>query len=324
MPLRLVKRGSRFHIHGTHHGVTVRRSAGTGDRATAETVREKIERDIHAQVILGKPRSVPFSEAVIGYLEHGEDRFIVPVLDAFKDAGVDTLRQPDLDRAARAAYPGAAPSTLNRQFYTPFIAVMNYAARQGWCDRREWLRPKQPEGRTDWRTPEEMEAFLEAAPWPLARNVIIYLASMIRASEGITLPARDCAGDGSEITLWETKGGYARRVEILTRARPLIADTVERASVDGPAIIRQADGSAYHAYDAVNLAIRRVCDRASLPAFSLHVLRHTGATWRYALDPDMPRLMGAGGWKSLAMVQRYTHVAGRDLPDRLERHGWGI
>ncbi len=317
MPLKVVQRGNWYHVHGTHHGVPVRQAAKTTDRAEAEHVRERIEREIYAQVVLGKSRAVGFAEAAGEYLEHGEDRFILPVIDAFKDRPVADLRQPDLDRAAREAFPNAQPSTRNRQFYTPFIAVMNYAARQGWCDRREWLRPKQPEGRTDWRTPEEMEAFIMAAPWPLARNVIIFLGTMMRATEGVELHAADCAGDGSEITLWETKGGYARKVEVLNRAQPLIAD------LEGP-VIRQADGTAYHAYDALNTAIRRVCDRNELRPFSLHVLRHTGATWRYALDRDLPRLQGNGGWRSLGMVQRYTHISTRDLPERLERHGWGL
>tara|TARA_R100001086_G_scaffold243922_1_gene173117 strand:- start:770 stop:1723 length:954 start_codon:yes stop_codon:yes gene_type:complete len=317
MPLRVIKRGDWYHVHGAHHGVDVRRSAKTTDKREAEAVKERIEREIYARVILGQSRPVGFSEAAAGYLEHGEDRFIVPVIDAFKDRPVADIRQPDLDTAAREAYPKHTPATRNRQFYTPFIAIMNFAARQGWCDRREWMRPKQPDGRTDWRTPEEMEEFILRAPWHISRNVIIYLGSMMRASEGVKLQSTDVAGDGSQITLWETKGGYARRVEILSRARPLISEA------SGP-VIRTDDGKGYHAYDAVNQSIARACEALGLPHFSLHVLRHTGATWRYAMDPDLPRLMASGGWRSMAMVQRYTHVATRDLPERLEHHGWAL
>lgn len=320
MPLRLVKRGRWYHIHGAVHGVAIRKAAGTTDRRIAEDVRAALERDIHARVVLGKAPETSFSDAAAGYLEAGGDpRFVLAVIDAFQDRPVTGLRQPDLDAAALKAYPAAAPSTRHRQFYTPFIAIMNYAADQGWCTPRRWRRPAPAQGRLDWRTPEEMEAFILAAPWHLARNVMIYLGTMMRASEGVNLDWRDAASDGAEITLWETKGGYARRTPVLARARALVAD----AEAPGP-VIRTDDGAPYHAYTALDRAIVRVCEARNLPRFSLHVLRHTGATWRYALDPDLPRLMSAGGWRSAQMALRYTHVSSRDLPARLEQHGWTL
>ena len=316
MPLTVIRRGRYYHVHGTHHGVKIRRSAKTTDRRVAEQVKESIEREIHAQVVLGKPRSVGFAEAVEAYLERGEDRFMIAVLDAFRDMPVDRITQADLDRKAREAYPDAKPSTLNRQFYTPAIAVLRYAARQGWCPMRDWDRPKQPEGRTDWRTPEEMERLIEAAPLHVERAVIVYLGTMLRASEGVRLDARDVASDGSQVTLWETKGGYARHVEPLTRARE------ELAGLPAGRVLRNARGDPWHAYDALNLALGRAAAKAGVAPLSLHVLRHTGATWRYALDPDLPRLQAAGGWKSVNLVMRYVHAATRDLPDRLRAHGW--
>lgn len=321
MPLRVIQRGDWYHVHGSHHGVTVRRAAKTTDRKQAEIVKEQIEREIFAQAVLGQERatSVGFAEAAAAYLEHGEERYMLKVVQAFRDRPIAEIRQNDLDQAAREAYPSVKPSTLNRQFYTPAIAVLRFAADQDWCAPRNWRRPAQPKGRTDWRTPEEMEAFINAAPWHVARNTIIYLSTMMRASEGVFLDARDVAQDGSKITLWEdsTKSGYSRSIEPLSRARPLLTD------LEGPAI-KTDDGARYHAYDAINTAILRVCQAHGLPRFSLHVLRHTGATWRYALDPDLPRLMGYGGWRSLSMVQRYVHAATRDLSERLEHHGWTL
>jgi len=319
LPLRLVKRGDWYHIHGSVYGVAIRKAAGTTSRAVAEQVRAKLERDIHSRRVLGNAPETGFAEAATGYLDSGgDDRFLRAVVIAFKDRPVSELRQPDLDAAARAAYPAAADSTRNRQFYTPFIAVMNYAADQGWCQPRRWRRPAVPQGRLDWRPPEDMEAFFDAAPAHLARNVIIYLATMMRASEGVNLDRRDTAGDGSEVTLWETKAGYARKVPVLERGRVLIGQ-----SGAGPVICTD-DGAPYHAYPALNTAITRVCKAHGLPRFSLHTLRHTGATWRYALDPDLPRLMSAGGWRSAQMAMRYTHVAARDLPDRLKGLGWKL
>jgi integrase len=319
MPIKLIKRGDWFHLRGTHHGMLIRERAGTTDRREAEAVREKREREIYDFVVLGQDRKRSFAEAVAGYLDAGgEERFMLPVLDAYKNRSLVDLRQPDVDEAADKAYPSVAPSTRTRQFYTPFIAVMNYAAEQGWVPVRKWRKPSQPEGRLDWRTPQEIEAFILAAPWHVARNAIILIGSMMRASEAVHLDREDTSPDGHELTLWHTKKEYPRRVEVLSRAAPLISE------VEHGAIIRTNNPfkPRYHAYDALNQAFRRVSLKAGLKPFSCHVLRHTGATWRYAMDSDLPRLQLAGGWKSIDMAMRYTHVSSRGLKDQLERYGW--
>lgn len=315
MPLKLAKRNGYWHITGSHKGVRIRRSTHTAHKRQAE---EELARTLEHINSGGQRRAVGFAEAAEAYLAHGSERYLLGPLDAFQDIPVKDIDQPMLDQAARRAYPNAAESTINRQFYTPAIAVLNFAARQNWCPARIWQRPSAPQGRLDWRSPEEMEAFILAAPWPVARNVIIYLGSMMRVSEGVALTRDDTSEDGVELSLWTTKANYPRKVEVLTRAAPLISDRD-----DGP-VIRTSDGKAYHAYDAVNLSIRRVCEKHGLPHFSAHTLRHTGATWRYALDPDLPRLMAYGGWRTPAMAMRYTHVASRNLPDQLRAYGWDV
>ena len=320
MALKLSKRGKYWHVTGTVYGETIRKTTGATDRRTADEIRIRWESEIRDRHVYGKNRAVGFAEAAEGYIAHGEARFLAPVVAAFMDRPVTEITQADLDREALEAYPSAAPSTLNRQFYTPFIAVMSYAAEQGWRDVRKWRRPTQPEGRTDWRGPEEIETLLEASPDYLAKAIIVLTGTMMRASEAVYLDAADVARDGSRVTLWgdNTKGGYTRSVEPLSRAR----DVLE--GLPSGRVLRNRDGAGWHAYDAINLALKRACKRAAIDNLSCHVLRHTGATWRYALDPDLPRLMGAGGWKSLTMVQRYTHMSSRDLRDRLHAHGWTI
>lgn len=320
MSLKLIKRGNVYHVTGTVYGETLRKTTKTSDKRLAEEIMSRWEREIRDRHVFGTRAAVGFSEAVEAYLEYGEDRFMSAVVAAFKDTPVTHIDQAMLDREAKKAYPDAANSTLNRQFYTPFIAVMNYAAEQDWRPVRKWRRPEQPKGNTDWREPEEIEALLNESPDYLQRAIIIYIGTMMRATEGVTLDSKNVARDGSRVVLWDedTKGGYTRSVEPLSRAREVL-----KGLEPGP-VLRQRDGNPWHAYDAVNLALKRACARAKIRKLSCHKLRHTGATWRYALDPDLPRLMGAGGWKSLSMVQRYTHMATRDLRERLIAHGWSI
>ncbi len=50
------------------------------------------------------------------------------------------------------------------------------------------------------------------------------------------------------------------------------------------------------------------CRRAGIEDFSPHCCRHTWATWHYAANRDLLALKELGGWKTIAMVERYAHV----------------
>lgn len=50
------------------------------------------------------------------------------------------------------------------------------------------------------------------------------------------------------------------------------------------------------------------CRRAGIETFSPHDRRHTWATWHHAQNRDVKALMDLGGWRSVVMVMRCTHV----------------
>ena len=62
-----------------------------------------------------------------------------------------------------------------------------------------------------------------------------------------------------------------------------------------------------------------MCRRAGVENFTPHDCRHTWATWHYAANRDLLTLMQLGGWKSLAMVERYAHVNSAHLAPSIKR-----
>ena len=58
-----------------------------------------------------------------------------------------------------------------------------------------------------------------------------------------------------------------------------------------------------------NHAWRKACVRAGLPTLRFHDLRHTWASWHVQSGTPLAVLQELGGWASLAMVQRYAHLA---------------
>jgi len=74
---------------------------------------------------------------------------------------------------------------------------------------------------------------------------------------------------------------------------------------DGPTcrLERSADGRHERG------GMRKAVARAGLGPLRWHDLRHTWASWALQGGASMMEVMQLGGWKSLAMVQRYSHLA---------------
>jgi len=64
--------------------------------------------------------------------------------------------------------------------------------------------------------------------------------------------------------------------------------------------------------------------RAGLdPELTPHDLRHTFASWHYALNRDLLALKVGGGWSSVALVERYAHLLPAGQEDAIWQFlGW--
>jgi len=97
----------------------------------------------------------------------------------------------------------------------------------------------------------------------------------------------------------------------------------QRRGADEPVFLNTR-GQPWHAYDAINLALKRGCKKAEIRLISCHVLRHTWATWAYALHRDLQLLMNQGGWASPELAMRYMHAGTDDLADEVRAHDWEL
>lgn len=320
MPLRLeLYANGIFRIRGTHHGRSVDASARTRVRADAEKVLEATERRIFDEEVLGKAPERTFAEAATGYMRGGGEReHLSAILLEIGDRPLTKVTQDVIDEIAVRLFPHAKSSTRVRKVYTPISAVLNWAA-DSWGEsyRRRIRRPSQPAGRIDWRTPAEIEALLAVADH-LVPILTVYAGTGARASELIDLRWRDVSPAAQRITFWETKGDYARHVDLGERVRAALP---QRTAPDD-FVFLNSRGEPWHGYDAVNLQLGKVCARHALPHIHLHVLRHTRATWAYAVKRDLTFLMQQCGWKSADLAMRYVHAGTDDLAAEVLAHGW--
>lgn len=397
MPLKAYRRESGiYHIRGTHHGVRVDRSANTRVRADAQKVAERLEREIFNEVVLKKPRERTFAEAATMYMRAGGERApLQPILrqvvevdggrSVFGELALGDIDQSVVDALALAIYPDAQGSTRNRKIYTPVAAVLNAAASQPKWNYRGFRlrRPPEPKGRLDWRTPEEIEWWLERAGHA-APLLTTYVGSGARATELIELEWPGVSMGCERITLadTETKAQRERSIDLQPRVRAVFP---ARPPSGRGRVFLNAAGAPWHAYDAINGHLERIAvaetfrrasptELAELKALEvaartprrlqgeerdaftrrrnetsearaaagaafrrevakvaaahdvrflhLHVLRHTWATWAYAVTGDLTFVMGQGGWASEKLALRYIHGATPSLRRAVLDYGW--
>lgn len=321
MPLRLETYASGiYRIRGSHHGRRVDASAKTRIRADAQKVLEATERRIFEEAVFGKKPDRTFAEAAAGYMRGGGERdHLAPILARLGRLTLPEITQDEIDKTALALYPKdeAADATRLRKVYTPISAVMCWAADAWMLERRKIKRPKSAPGRVDWRTPQEIERWLEKAGH-LAPLLTAYVGTGARATEMLDLDWRDVSPAAARVTLWETKAGYSRHVDLQARVRAALPQR------DEGFVWRNQRGDPWHGYDAINLGLRKLAARHGLPHLHLHVLRHTWATWAYAVTKDLTFVMGQGGWKSADLAMRYVHAGTDDLAKDVIAHGWEI
>jgi integrase len=126
-------------------------------------------------------------------------------------------------------------------------------------------------------------------------------------ARGVPLPARAVAELAN--LPWDRKGFVFRRP----------AGKIKKSGrVWLPYESREGEGGGQ-----VKTAWAGMLKRAGITDFTPHDCRHTWATWHYRANRDMGALMALGGWKTPAMVFRYTHINASHLAPS-QAAIWGI
>ncbi len=324
MPLKLTRRhGSPcWYIRGSIRGILVDESTGLGDRKAAEEVLAMRAAEVTTRSIHGDAVSRTFAEAALSYMQAGGERqHLAPLIKRIGRKPLVKINQDLIDETAATLKPGAAPATINRQIVAPISMVMHHAARKGWCPKPVFARRKEPKGRVRWITHAEADRLIDSASPALRPLVIFLLSTGARISEALYLDWRQVDLSACQVTFLDTKNGEDRSVPLHPRAVAALANLPHR---DGMVFRRhygfvdwkgrqRALGAPYADREGagggqVKKAWKTMLTRAGISDFTPHDCRHTWATWHYRANRDVMELMRLGGWKSLAMVERYTHV----------------
>lgn len=281
-----------------------------------------------------------FAEAVLSYLKaapraEGDKRRLNRILRALGDVPLSAVDQAAIDKVReRTLAPDASPATVRRGVIAPIRAVMRHANRRGWCDVPAFEIPRQPPGRTLYLLPGEAGKLVTAAAPHLKPLLLFLIGTGARLSEALELDWRDVDLGDRRAILWRTKNrreGQPPRRVVLPPA--VVAALAALGHREGPVFRWETkrpqkprrDGRPKR--DGNPLRIAGYADRerkgggqiktawagaikraALNPALTPHDLRHTWASWHYALNRDLLLLKQDGCWSSVALVERYAHL----------------
>ena len=307
--LKLTKRGKVWYIRGSVRGIPVYESTKTAYKEHAEALLIKREGEILNRSVHGASATATFLEAAVLYMEQGgERRYMGPLVGHFGATPLAKIDQAAIDFAAHVLKPDAKPSTVNRQVYGPMAAVMHFAAKRKLCAYSKIERPKQPKGRVRWLRPNEADRLIDACALHFAPLVILLFYTGARVSEAVYLDWADVDLARRRVVFLDTKNGEDRGVPLHPRVFEALANLPHREGAvfrcpNSRPYVRRVDSGGQ-----IRTAFRAACRRAGIINFRPHDCRHTWATWLYSETRDLRLLMELGGWKSIAMVERYTHV----------------
>lgn len=334
MPLKLVKRpkSPNWIMRGTVRGQSVEETTGTSNKEAADAIRIKRENEILTESIYGKALTVTFKHGTLDYLEHGNaaKRFLGRLVDHFGATLLRSIDQHAIDLAAAKLYPKAGPATRNRQVYTPVSAILQHAARKGWCPVPVIARPKQPACKIRWITPDEADRLLDACAPHLRPLVVFLLYTGARAGEAVWLDWRNVNLEKRQATFQKTKNGSARSVPLHAR----VIEELTKLQHRKDAVFltdkgfpykrpRAEDRSDVSGGTRISTSFQGACRRAGIADFTPHGCRHTWATWHYQANRDFTALQKLGGWETASMVFRYAHTNVEEHANSIDNLPWG-
>ena len=177
---------------------------------------------------------------------------------------------------------------------------------------------KEPKVRLRWLEPEEESRLLAELSSVSLRALVrvgIHCGLRIRA-EALTL--KWLSVDLKRATL-TVEAAYAKNGR--TRTIPLnstVLGTLKAlyATATSEYVFVNEEGERYNSVGSI---FKRACRRANVSGVTPHTLRHTFASRLVMAGVDLRTVQELGGWQTLAMVERYSHLSPAHKAQAVER-----
>lgn len=331
-----------YHVRGTvrvgkETQTVPERTTGCRKRSSAEEYRSTLEAQIRQELLhgsAGRERHLTFDDAGLLYLSrpggvHSTDVWRIGQLGRVMgdNTFVDIKDGWARFKAVRCA--GRKPATVDR-FRKIAQAVMNYAADEWGLASVSLPAIRYSNERLRFLSHAQQEALLGAYT-PHVRPIALMLCFQgCRTQEALQLTWTNVDFGAQSIYFDRTKNGEPRMVWMRPRVFKVLNDLWEGQGRPGTGhVFRNRFGKPYAdtrnyklpGGNPIAKAHQTACRRAGIEDFRVHDWRHHWASWcMMAVPPiDIETIKRQGGWKSLAMLERYAAVSTVHMKEAIRR-----
>jgi integrase len=313
------------------NGKRVKRSTRNKDKKAAQEYHDKVKAESWRIEHLGDKPEHLFDEAAVMYLKScaglrdyrskvSQMRYWV---QCFKGQTIRSLTTdiimdavPENKRVQSGGPLPMNPATKNRYLAT-LSKLLNLCVNRGWLDAApKILKFKEAEIRESFMTVEQAQTFLGVMAEGWMKEVCRFaLATGMRAGEILSLEWRhvDVARKTAAVTAANAKSGSGRAVPLNFDAMGVI---LSRYGKHDKFVFARVDSATA---EVDRRTFKRAVKDAGLPeTFRFHDLRHTWASFHAQAGTSALVLQQLGGWKTLAMLNRYAHFNMESLREFVE------
>jgi integrase len=317
--MALFKRGKTWWISfTTPNGERIRCSSSTTVKNEAQELHDKLKKDTWERDRLGIDCSRTWDEASSKWLQTLEGNksyhrnikkleWLSTYLGGKKLIQIDSQLIYKIANAKKEATTGA---NANR-YIAVISAVLHKAYKWDWLYKIPSIeRYRERRKRVRWLTREQYQRLQKYLPTHLKAMVQFSISTGLRQSN-VKLLQWDQV-DKERRVAWihadDAKGGEAIGV-------PLNSDAIEALNMAYGQNIKFifTSKSGQVMLHPNNSEWRRALAQAEIHDFRWHDLRHTWASWHVQGGTPLYVLKELGGWKTLAMVEKYAHLAPEHL-----------
>lgn len=314
-------------------GQRIRRSTGTTSKQAAQEFHDRLKADLWRQDKLGETPSRTWDVAVARYtaekadkrtIEHDKSmlRWSAPflkgkMLEEITDEVIEELIAKRREGRSTRTTDGVSNATINRHMEA-IQRVLNCAVDWKWIKSAPKIRKlKESKGRLRWLTHDERDRLLAALPRHLNQMARFTLACGLRENNVLYLEWSQV--DMERKVCWihpdQFKTDKAIAIPLNSAALEVLK---ERQDEDDNHVFTYAGRLMDKASTA---GWYRAMKKANITGFTWHGLRHTWASYHVMNGTPLEVLKELGGWSSLEMVMRYSHLSPGHVASWAENSG---
>ena len=260
---------------------------------------------------LGRPKSPAAKKAI----EDAITRYGGRPVDSFGVCDVTDYVE-DLQEA------GFKNATINSRLRY-FVAVLNYAKnKRGLIEAQHVPAFENLNTNEDAREPrvlgeKEVQRLLFCLPKLQSSMARFALATGLRVSNVRDLMWSEVQDGMIDIKASKMKAGKRLFVPLSDEAMEILHEQndIQQKRQQAPEyVFTKRNGKPIGNRTSVTNGVwQRACERAEVGNVRFHDLRHTWATRHVLSGTPLPLLQKLGGWNSMAMLEKYTHLSSMDM-----------